>query len=130
MKNSYLLVTGIFRSGTTWLARALNANKYISFESDPIAPIFNSFRFDLAKKKRKDKGIKRFSPLGDYFGDSSELIKDILDSNFDISIKKKDLDIVFKNIKKKIFLLKMAFGLKLSMDLKIVKTIKTQSYQL
>lgn len=101
MDKSYLLVTGIFRSGTTWLARALNANRYISFESDPVAPIFNSFRYDLAKKRKKNKRIKRFSPLGDYFGDSSEFIKDILESNFEIPVDKKNLDIVFRKIKKK-----------------------------
>ena len=41
----FFIVTGIFRSGTTWLARALNSHPQISFESDPIAPIFNSFRY-------------------------------------------------------------------------------------
>ena len=50
MKKS-IFVTGLFRSGTTWLARALNSHPEISFESDPIAPIFNSFRYDLANSK-------------------------------------------------------------------------------
>ena len=71
MKKTYLLASGIFRSGTTWLARALNANKNISFESDPIAPLFNSFRYDVAKQFNKNKNINRFSPLDDYFGDKS-----------------------------------------------------------
>ena len=101
MKKTYLLASGIFRSGTTWLARALNANKNISFESDPIAPLFNSFRYDVAKQFNKNKNINRFSPLDDYFGDKSELIKNILESKFGVLVKKKDLDLILKKIKKK-----------------------------
>ena len=101
MKETYLLASGIFRSGTTWLARALNANKKISFESDPIAPLFNSFRYDIAKKVKKNKNLSRFSPLGDYFGDETELIKDVLESKFNISVKNKDLNLILQKIKGK-----------------------------
>ena len=101
MRKTYLLASGIFRSGTTWLARALNANQRISFESDPIAPLFNSFRYDVAKQAKKNKNINRFSPLDDYFGDKSELIKNILESKFSVSVKKKDLNLILKKIKKK-----------------------------
>ena len=99
MKQS-IFVTGLFRSGTTWLARALNSHPEISFESDPIAPIFNSFRYDLAKNKYKKKN-QRFSPLEDYFDNNTDLLKSILNSNFKRKLNEDVGKEIFKLIKKK-----------------------------
>jgi len=109
MKQS-IFVTGLFRSGTTWLARALNSHPEISFESDPIAPIFNSFRYDLANNKYKKKN-HRFSPLEDYFDSNTDLLKSILNSDFKKILNKDAGKKIFKLIKKKIYLLKMVTGL-------------------
>ncbi len=99
MKQS-IFVTGLFRSGTTWLARALNSHPEISFESDPIAPIFNSFRYDLAKNKYKKKN-QRFSPLEDYFDNNTDLLKSILNSDFKRKLNEDVGKEIFKLIKKK-----------------------------
>ena len=99
MKQS-IFVTGLFRSGTTWLARALNSHPEISFESDPIAPIFNSFRYDLANNKYKKKN-HRFSPLEDYFDSNTDLLKSILNSDFKKILNKDAGKKIFKLIKKK-----------------------------
>ena len=54
-----LLLTGMFRSGTTLFAYMLNANKNINLVSDPFAPFFKSFRNFYAKKifKKFDTNI-------------------------------------------------------------------------
>ena len=99
MKKS-IFVTGLFRSGTTWLARALNSHPEISFESDPIAPIFNSFRYDLANNKYKKKN-SRFSPLEDYFDSNEGLLKSVLNSDFKKKLNKEIGKKIFKLIKEK-----------------------------
>lgn len=95
-----IFVTGLFRSGTTWLARALNAHPQIAFESDPIAPIFNSFRHDIAKKEYKTKNL-RFSPLEDYFDKNTDLLNLILHSNLKTILKKNIANKILRLIKEK-----------------------------
>ena len=60
-----LLLISMFRSGSTTLARALNAHKEIAFASDPYLEIFKCLRSDIAE----DLGITTpFShPLDDYY---------------------------------------------------------------
>lgn len=71
----------MFRSGTTLLARALNAHPALACASDPMAPLFNSFRHDLASNMyRNSHG--RFEPLGDYFEQDSDLLESIWESDF------------------------------------------------
>lgn len=70
---SFLFVTGMFRSGTTLLAKMLDAHPEISFASDPYRPLFNDFR-DLIKEG--SKGLKEEppqAPLSDYFCDDEGL---------------------------------------------------------
>ena len=52
-----LLLTGMFRSGTTLFAYMLNANKNINLISDTFAPFFKVFRNFYAKKY-----FKKFDP--------------------------------------------------------------------
>lgn len=60
-----VFVSGMFRSGTTLLARMLNAHPAISFASDPLRPMINSFRSDVLYSKRTNNA--RYAPLNDYF---------------------------------------------------------------
>ena len=45
-----LFLFGIYRSGTTILARSLAGEKKIAFASDPIRPFFNWYRTKLQKE--------------------------------------------------------------------------------
>jgi hypothetical protein len=42
--SQYVFATGMFRSGTTLLARMFDANESIAFASDPFAPVYKAFR--------------------------------------------------------------------------------------
>ena len=75
----------MFRSGTTLLARALNAHPSIACASDPMAPLFNSFRHDVASNKYRDSH-GRFEPLGDYFEQDSDLLESIWESDFPVPL--------------------------------------------
>ena len=66
-----LFVTGMFRSGTTTLARALNAHSKIAFASDPFLEFFKVLRSDLAEDLNQSIPFK--SPLDDYYFDSQGL---------------------------------------------------------
>ena len=78
----YLFISGMFRSGTTFLARMLNVHGKIACASDPMRPLFNSYRYDLASEEyRRTHG--RFDPLDDYFMRDVPLLKKILESDFE-----------------------------------------------
>ena len=61
------LVSGMFRSGTTMLARMLHANPNIVCASDPFAPIFKSYRNIVASDLNGD--CDPDAPLHDYYLD-------------------------------------------------------------
>lgn len=63
------------------MARALNAHPSIACASDPMAPLFNSFRHDIASDTYRDSH-GRFEPLGDYFEQNSDLLDSIWESDF------------------------------------------------
>lgn len=60
-----LFLTGMFRSGTTMLARMLASHGAIAFASDPFSRIFKSLRNSLAE--HADLEIDPASPLDDYY---------------------------------------------------------------
>lgn len=64
-------IFGMFRSGTTLLARMLNTHQEIVCASDPFRPFFNYYRYDVADEINVD--VSPYDPLGDYFADSEEL---------------------------------------------------------
>ncbi len=78
----YYMVTGMFRSGTTMLARMLHANPHIVCASDPYAPIFKSYRNSHIKKSGVE--VNMDAPLHDYYFDKeqSELFKNMQESDF------------------------------------------------
>jgi len=80
-----VFITGMFRSGTTFLARMLNVHSKVICASDPIRPLLNSLRYDIASKDYQEKN-ERFIPLDDYFIENSELLNEILKSNFNHTV--------------------------------------------
>lgn len=58
-------IFGMFRSGTTSLARAINAHPDMSCASDPAAPLFKTFRSHVAERLGQD--IPPQTPLQDYY---------------------------------------------------------------
>ena len=57
----------MFRSGTTLLARMLNAHPAIAVASDPYARLFKEFRNRVAEGERGAESIDRNAPLDDYY---------------------------------------------------------------
>jgi len=66
-----LFITGMFRSGTTLLARMLHTHDEIVCASDPFRPFFNCFRDAVARDLGAPVG--GFDPLDDYFADKTGL---------------------------------------------------------
>jgi len=64
----FVFVTGMFRSGTTLLARMMNAHRRIAFASDPYSWIFKSFRNAVAADLFGS--IDEDAPLDDYYFDA------------------------------------------------------------
>mgnify|MGYP001218363097 CR=1 FL=1 len=68
MSKSQLLATGMFRSGTTLLARMLDSHPSICLASDPFAPLFKCFRDEIAYNLIGES-FDINSPLNDYYFD-------------------------------------------------------------
>jgi hypothetical protein len=66
-----LFVFGMFRSGTTLLARMLDTHKNIVCASDPIRPFYNAVRDSVAEEQSID--CDPYDPLGSYFADDQAL---------------------------------------------------------
>ena len=68
-----LFVTGMFRSGTTLLAKILNAHPDIVLSSDPFLPFFKHLRDEIHAETANPKSISPQAPLDDYFADQAKL---------------------------------------------------------
>jgi hypothetical protein len=88
----HFFISGMFRSGTTYLARALNTHKDLIVLSDPHRAFFKYVRNMFFSKEVKDFDID--SPLADYFLDQTELRKKFHAVFFDISLNDSDLKIL------------------------------------
>ena len=62
-----LFATGMFRSGTTLLARLLASHPKLAFASDPFAPLFKSFRNAVARQVLCECDLDPSAPLDDYY---------------------------------------------------------------
>lgn len=82
----YCYITSMFRSGSTMLARMLDVHPKVASASDPMRPLFNSFRYDLGSKDYCSHH-GRFDPLGDYFLQDCDLLQRALEASLDISPK-------------------------------------------
>lgn len=77
-----LFVFGMYRSGTTIIARSLAGEKNIAFASDPIRPFFNYYRSKIQKEIGSINIEKSNRPLSDYFNNQHDYLKYLLKSNF------------------------------------------------
>ena len=82
-----LFISGMFRSGTTLMARMINSHPNICLASDPYAPIFKCYRNEIASKIINIKNDLN-APLHDYFNDKSQIrvFNKIQDKTFDIPL--------------------------------------------
>ncbi len=89
----FVLVTGMFRSGTTLMARMLDAHPCVSFASDPYRPMFNDLRDRIAIGNGLASPDSLQSPLSSYFCDETErrIMKSVRESNLSVPIPAEDL---------------------------------------
>lgn len=67
-----LFVQGMFRSGTTLLARMLATHPDIAFASDPFPQVYKAFRNAVAHSLDGFEGFDPDAPLGDYYFDERQ----------------------------------------------------------
>ncbi|MBP7744779.1 MAG: sulfotransferase [Phycisphaerae bacterium] len=87
-----LLVTGMFRSGTTLLARMLNAHPDIALASDPFLPFLKYLRTVVARDVLGPAAPAPLDPLGDYFADYDglRLLRAVQTANLDWPLSETD----------------------------------------
>jgi hypothetical protein len=95
----YVFITGMFRSGTTLLARMFNAHSRIACASDPMRPLFNSFRYTIAEEEYK-RTHSRSDPLDDYFLSNTGLLRKILKADFEVALEE-DTRELFQAVKER-----------------------------
>ncbi|MDF3820164.1 sulfotransferase [Leptospira sp. 96542] len=66
-----IFVTGMFRSGTTFVARLLNQSEEISFASDPFFAVFKDFRNTLSNVNAHK--VDPHAPLEDYYFEEEKI---------------------------------------------------------
>ena len=86
-----LFLFGIYRSGTTILARSLAGEEKIAFASDPIRPFFNWYRTLLQKEVSPFNFENNSRPFRDYFNSEKDYIIKLLKSNFSEAISPQEL---------------------------------------
>lgn len=79
-----LFISGMFRSGTTLMARMINSHPNICLASDPYAPIFKCYRNEIASNISNIK-LDLNAPLHDYFNDKNQMkvFNEIQEKTFD-----------------------------------------------
>jgi hypothetical protein len=93
-----LFVFGMYRSGTTVIARTLAGEQKIAFAADPIRPFFNCYRTALQKKINLIDFEDETRPLGDYFNGNKNYIKKLLNSNFSETLSSPNIIDIRKRI--------------------------------
>jgi hypothetical protein len=83
-----LFATGMFRSGTTLLARMLDMHPEIALASDAFQPTLKAFRNAVAARYVPDRALDPDAPLDDYYfrPDKLALMRAIQDTPLDYSI--------------------------------------------
>ena len=98
MNSRQLLVMGTFRTGSTFLSRALSAHKNIAVASDPYFHFFKSLRNEIYLRE-ENKNFDIQSPLSDnFFSKYLEINQKIRKKTLDISIESIKLQSTIENI--------------------------------
>jgi len=98
-----LFISGMFRSGTTFLARALNTHENLIVASDPYFEFFKHTRNLFYRGKIQ--GYDEDHPLEDYcFHQEEALVQEFHDSFFTIEYDQEQIDILKEKIKKRVVL--------------------------
>ncbi len=79
---SQLYLFGMYRSGTTVIARSLAGENKIAFASDPIRPFFSFYRTALQQKIGLGQVEKSNRPFNDYFKGDKKYLQNLIKSNF------------------------------------------------
>lgn len=97
MKNP-IFVTGMFRSGTTLLARMLNMHPQIAFASDTYQPTLKAFRNAVADELSDEHDPR--APFDDYYFDANriELMERIQATSLDLPIGRLPLPMLREQI--------------------------------
>jgi hypothetical protein len=69
MSEPFVFLTGMFRSGTTLLARMLNAHPHLVIASDPYFQLLKAFRNAVAEQVFGAENVDGDAPLDDYYFD-------------------------------------------------------------
>ena len=93
-----LFISGMFRSGTTLLARMLNSHPSICVASDPFASIFKSFRNEIAIEHIGSKYDKD-SPYDDYYYSNQHIFTSIQKRCLELPLVNHNIDEIQNKIK-------------------------------
>ena len=88
---NHFFISGMFRSGTTYLARALNAHPKLTVLSDPHRAFFKYVRNIFFV--REVEGFDPDCPIDDYFNQPAQLRQQFHDQFMDLELSKKDIEI-------------------------------------
>ncbi|MBD3166682.1 hypothetical protein GF324_08795 [bacterium] len=88
-----VFVTGMFRSGTTLMARMLGAHPNLAFASDPFQPTLKEFRNTVWANLVGVDQMDAKAPFDDYYfyPDKQQLMKAVQQTGLDLSIGNLDL---------------------------------------
>ena len=105
--NQSLFSTGMPRSGQTLLTKSLSSHKDIMMAMGPNIEIYRFYIKHLVKKygnKKLKKNFSKLMPFQDYFGsnESNELLKLILNKNFNENFDLKEWNVFLKKSKNRI----------------------------
>jgi len=97
MSEPYIFATGMFRSGTTFLGRVLNAHPRFAVASDPYFEFFKAFRNEIYH--RYFPGWNDAEPMSDYFlRDHTQALDEIQQATMDQPIRNQTLPEILKRI--------------------------------
>ena len=95
--NKFIFVTGVFRSGTTLIGKALDAHPNIAIASDPYFQFFKAFRNEIFHNY---ENFEDSSPVDDnFFSNKIKANRKIKESDLNLEIKYQDLETIKSNIK-------------------------------
>ena len=119
-----IFLFGMYRSGTTVVARTLAGDSKIAFASDPIRPFFNYYRTKLQKIINPLNFENSDRPLGDYFNNENKYILKLLKSDFSEKISQHEV----MQIRKTVISQGSNYSPKFIENLKKIKDVQSSNY--